>query len=94
MNHAIQVEAPLRQVTRPTVAERNEIETGQASPEFTHLLIRHVPHHHGVGTVTDLMMPHHHAEAANHSAGLKLLQTRHDLGLAQAQTRANLRKRA
>ena len=44
--------------------------------------------------VADLMMPHHHTEAANHSACLQLLQTRHDLGLAQAQTRANLRKRA
>jgi len=94
MDHAVQVEAPLRQVARTAVTERDEIEFSETASQLAHLRIRHVPHHHGVGAVADLMMPHHHTETANHTAGLKLLQAGHDLGLAQAQTRANLRERA
>ena len=87
VNHAVEIVAPLRQAPRAAIAQGDEIESGDAVSERLHLLVRHVPHHHGVGRVAELVVPHHHAEAADHATVLQVREPLNDLRLGQLQLR-------
>src|SRR3989344_3354067 len=56
VDHAIEIVAPRGQAPRAAVAERDEIEAGEAASERRRMVVGHVPHHHSVGAVTNLVV--------------------------------------
>ena len=59
-------------------------------PSSRHLVVRHIPHHHGVGAVAEFVVAHHHAEAPHHAGLLEAPQARDDLAFAESDAVADL----
>ena len=76
MDHAKQVIGPLWQVARTPITEGDKLEAAEAVSQFGHLVVGDIPHHHGIGAITQLAVAHYHPEAFNNAA---LLQRRYAL---------------
>jgi len=68
VDHAKQVVRPVRQLPGAAVAQVDLARGRQALAERTDQRIGHIPHHHGIGCVAQLMVAHHHAKALDDAA--------------------------
>src|SRR5690554_1058894 len=84
VNHAEQVVGPVGQSAGALVAQGYKGYGSECAAKFTHLLIGHIPYHHGVGPVTQGAVLHDQAGALDQPLILPVADGAHHLLFAQA----------
>ena len=75
VNHAKQVIRPVRQHAWSAITQGYKFETTDTMPQVGHLAVVDIEHQHGIGTVTQFVMPHDHTKAFYRTLFLQALQT-------------------
>ncbi len=70
---------------RPAVAEVDQAGTAHALAHGIHLLVGHVPDHHGIGAEAQFVMAHDDAETLDHALLLQARQAREHVPLVEAE---------
>ncbi len=75
MDHGEEVEGPDREAARPAVAEGDIRQLPDAPTQGIDLRVGQVPHHHGIGSITQFLMTDHHPQALDGARGHQGLDT-------------------